>query len=64
MKPESGGLLEGMMPEVEVALELRVSVRTVIRWRVSGVGPPYVRLGKRVFYKRQDVAAWLARQAA
>ncbi|WP_144186619.1 helix-turn-helix transcriptional regulator [Elioraea rosea] len=34
--------------------------RTSQRWRMTGDGPPYVRLGaRRVAYRRDDVEAWL-----
>jgi hypothetical protein len=37
--------------------------RTASRWRASGDGPAYVRLGKRrIVYRRADVEAWLARR--
>ena len=37
--------------------------RTAQRWRATGDGPPFVRLGKRrVLYRTQDVEAWLARR--
>jgi hypothetical protein len=35
--------------------------RTAQRWRGSGAGPPFVRLGpRRVLYRIADVEAWLA----
>jgi hypothetical protein len=35
--------------------------RTAQRWRASGDGPPFVRLGKRrVAYRVADVEQWLA----
>ncbi len=34
--------------------------RTAQRWRVTGEGPPYVRVGpRRVGYRPADVARWL-----
>jgi hypothetical protein len=34
--------------------------RTAQRWRASGEGPPFIRLGKRrVLYRRADVERWL-----
>lgn len=50
-----------MRPEEVVDL-LAVSGRTLEAWRLSGAGPPYVRLGskKAVRYKRSDVETWLA----
>lgn len=51
-----------LMRQEEVANLLAVSERTLEAWRLSGAGPPYVRLGskKAVRYKRSDVEAWLA----
>jgi predicted DNA-binding transcriptional regulator AlpA len=34
--------------------------RTAQRWRSTGEGPPYVRLGpRRIAYRPEDVARWL-----
>lgn len=46
--------------EAEVAELLRVSERTVRRWRAEGTGPPAVRVGKAVRYRRA-VDDWLER---
>jgi hypothetical protein len=38
-----------------------IPARTAQRWRGSGEGPPFVRLGRRrVLYRIADVEAWLA----
>jgi hypothetical protein len=38
-----------------------ITARTAERWRTTGDGPPFVRLGPRkVVYRRTDVEAWLA----
>ncbi len=35
--------------------------RTAQRWRASGGGPPFIRLGKRrIAYRTADVERWLA----
>ncbi len=35
--------------------------RTAQRWRASGGGPPFIRLGKRrIAYRAADVERWLA----
>jgi excisionase family DNA binding protein len=46
----------------ELAAELKVSLRTLERWRARGIGPAYVRLGRTVRYRRSDVNTWLERQ--
>lgn len=48
----------------EVADRLRVPIRTLYDWRLRGVGPPALRIGKRLRYRRSDVDAWLAEQVA
>ena len=45
----------------EAAEALRLSERTLIRWRVERKGPPVVRAGRRVVYRPSDLDAWLAR---
>jgi len=44
----------------ELALYLRVSERTVRRWRAERRDPPHVRAGLRVLSRRSDVDGWLA----
>ena len=44
----------------ETATHIRVSKPTLERWRVSGNGPPFVKLGKAVRYRRSDLDEWLA----
>lgn len=46
----------------ELAAELKVSPRTIQRWRAEGTGPPTVRAGRGVRYRRRDVNAWLERR--
>jgi hypothetical protein len=63
--PLSAGLkattvLDGYMTEEELAAEIGRGVRTLARWRSLGEGPPYVRLGRQLFYKRASASAWLA----
>lgn len=44
----------------ELASYLGVKPRTVIEWRARGIGPHRIRVGRRTFFRRSDVAAWLA----
>jgi hypothetical protein len=36
------------------------SPRTTETWRRNGNGPPFLRIGRRVFYRLSDIEAWLA----
>ncbi|PVE20644.1 hypothetical protein DC522_31085 [Microvirga sp. KLBC 81] len=42
---------------------LKISARTLERWRVEGVGPTYIKAGRRVLYRREDVEIWLSGHA-
>ena len=46
------------MTVVEAAEYLRVSKSFLDKARVAGNGPPFVRFGNRVLYRRDDVDAW------
>ena len=55
-------LLSGLVPEEQAAVELQHDVRTLHRWRKAGKGPPHVRIGRRIYYRRVAVAKWLEDQ--
>lgn len=58
----STALLDGYVSRDELALELRVTVRTLDKWAWLRKGPPKVRIGARVYYHRDDVREFLAEQ--
>ena len=50
-----------LLTEKAVADRLDVTTRTLQRWRVTGQGPAWVRIGPRmVRYSETDVSAWAA----
>lgn len=51
-----------LIDPVKVAGALSVKPQTLTAWRTLGRGPPYVKIGKRVFYRRADVESWLGTQ--
>jgi excisionase family DNA binding protein len=51
-----------LLTEEELAKELKVSSRTLQRWRHEGRGPRWRRVGKGARYRRGDVQAWLDAQ--
>jgi hypothetical protein len=57
----SGGrpLLEGWLSREQVAAELGISVDTLARWRTRRIGPPCVRLGRKILYRDQAFRDWL-----
>jgi predicted DNA-binding transcriptional regulator AlpA len=51
---------ETYLTQSEVAQLLRLSPRTLERHRLNGTGPTYIKLGRRVVYKRGAIDAWAA----
>jgi excisionase family DNA binding protein len=45
--------------EDQLAEQAGVSVRTIKRWRDQRKGPPFIRMGRRILYRRDAVADWL-----
>lgn len=48
-----------MTPE-ETAGLMGLEVQTLAAWRVLGKSPPYSKVGRKVFYSRRAVMAWLS----
>jgi excisionase family DNA binding protein len=48
-----------LMTQRQLAECLKVSNRTLERWRAAGIGPEFIRLGKLVRYQADHVSNWL-----
>lgn len=46
----------------QLAKELGVNPKTLIRWRKARKSPPVTLIGQRVYYRRQAVKDWLLTQ--
>jgi len=44
----------------ELAERYDMHPKSVANWRLQGAGPKYVKVGKRIFYKPEDVEMWEA----
>lgn len=55
-------LLVGWISRLDLALELGLSVDTLRRWEAQRTGPPCVRAGRKVYYRRAAVEDWLEEQ--
>ena len=55
-------LLVGWISRLDLALELGLSVDTLRRWEAMRTGPPCVRAGRKVYYRRAAVEEWLEDQ--
>jgi hypothetical protein len=49
-----------LLTQREAAVVLRLSERTLERWRVQGIGPRFVRLNNSIRYRQQDLDAHIA----
>lgn len=50
------------LTEKEAAARLALSSRTLQQWRVTGGGPPFLKLGASVRYDERDLEQWAAAQ--
>jgi hypothetical protein len=59
-RPPAGRFLKDYLPEDQAAVEIDVSTWTLSNYRKSGVGPPHTIVGRKIYYRRAGIAAWLA----
>jgi hypothetical protein len=57
-------LMGGWITRLDLALELGVTVETLHRWEKLRFGPPCVRAGRKIYYRREAVQDWLLQQEA
>jgi excisionase family DNA binding protein len=48
-----------LLTQREAATLLRLSERTLERSRVTGLGPPFCKLGRRIRYRQSDLDQWI-----
>ena len=48
-----------MLTEYETANLICQSVRTLQKWRVTGFGPEFFKIGRSVRYRRREVLDWI-----
>ena len=54
--------IEAYMTKAEFCSALSINPRTAERWHSRRVGPPRVRVLKKIYYKKTAVAEWLEAQ--
>ena len=60
--PDSGmDFLDGYIPEAEYARRRGVTLRTCQRDRQLRKAPPYIHLGRRIFYRIDAMRQWLVK---
>ena len=56
--------MSSIISNAELARRLDRTPDTLAAWRKSGKGPPFIRIGNRVFYREEDYETWLAARRA
>ena len=55
-------LLGDYLTEKDLASALGLTVRAIRYWRVKRIGPPWTKVGQKVFYRRDAFSHWLRAQ--
>jgi excisionase family DNA binding protein len=55
-------VLDEWMTRSELAADLDLSIDTLARWETRRNGPPCIRIGRKVLYRRAAVQEWLRQQ--
>lgn len=56
---KSEGLMGGWISRSDLALQLGVTESTLRRWEAERWGPPCIRAGRKIYYRRSAVLDWL-----
>ena len=56
---QAESVLAGWISRNELARELGITTDTLGRWAAQRKGPAYVKAGRKIFYRRDVVRAWL-----
>ena len=49
-----------MLTTRDVSKQYKLTESSLEKWRVAGVGPEYMKLSRKVMYRRTDVERWLS----
>jgi predicted DNA-binding transcriptional regulator AlpA len=50
---------EKFLTREDVASALGYSIQTIKRWELNGMGPQYIKVGKLIAYRVEDVEEWV-----
>ena len=59
VRNQTEAVLAGWITRNELARELGLTTDTLGRWAAQRKGPAYVKAGRKIFYRRDVVRAWL-----
>lgn len=60
---QASGAVDKLLGPAELAEWLGIPVPSLYGWHHRGDGPPAMRIGKHLRYRRSDVEKWLAEKA-
>ena len=52
--------MDEFLTQKDAARVLRLSQRTLERYQITGMGPRFVKTGRRVLYRPSDIESWAA----
>lgn len=52
-----------LLDDIALAAHLRVTKKALANWRARGIGPTFVRVGRLIRYREEDIEAWLNARA-
>lgn len=55
-------VFDGWMTREALANELGLTVNTLSKWATKGIGPAFIRVGFKTWYRRESVSDWLIEQ--
>ena len=55
-------MIDTRLTQIELAARWRISHRTLEYWRSLGDGPRFIKIGRRVVYRMEDVVAFENRE--
>ncbi len=58
--PQNDNSPSEYLDEKRLCADPGISSVTATKWRAKAKGPPFIRVGRLVRYRRSDVEAWLA----
>ncbi|WP_136649735.1 transcriptional regulator [Paracoccus aeridis] len=51
--------IQDLISEADYAAQRGVSARTIQRERALRIGPPFIKMGRRIFYRPAAIESWL-----
>ncbi len=54
--------IETLLTNIQTAAILQVKPNTLAKWRVTGEGPVFIRVGRSVRYSSREIARFIERQ--